>query len=103
LAPVAAPAQLVVYSRDAKRTAAELGLLPADQGANVVLLDPFDEVAKARSVLEEGVRYAAPSQVVADCLSGPGRMPAEGEALLAWMVEDEDRWRLPALAQAERS
>jgi hypothetical protein len=102
-APVAAPAQLVVYSHDVQRTAVELGLLPAEEGANVVLLDPFDEVAEARSVFEEGVRYAAPSQVVADCLSGPGRMPAEGEALLAWMVEDENRWRLPALPEPERS
>lgn len=103
-APVAAPAQLVAYSRDVQGTATELGLLPADEGANVVLLDPFDEVVEARSVLgEEGVRYAAPSQVVADCLSGPGRMPSEGEALLAWMIEDEDRWRLPALAALDRS
>jgi hypothetical protein len=102
-APVAAPVQLVAYARDVKGTAAELGLLPADEGANVVLLDPFDEVAEARSILEDGVRYAAPSQVVADCLSGPGRMPSEGEALLAWMIEDEDRWRLPALKALDRS
>jgi hypothetical protein len=102
-APVAAPAQLVAYSRDVQRAAADLGLLPADEGANVILLRPFDDVVEARSVVEDGVRYAAPSQVVADCLSGPGRMPAEGEALLAWMAEDEARWRLTALPRPAES
>jgi hypothetical protein len=26
-------------------------------------------------------------------------MPAEGEALISWMVKNEDRWRLGALAE----
>ena len=45
----------------------------------------------------DGVTYAAPSQVVIDCLTGNGRMPAEGEALLAWMLENEVEWRDPAI------
>jgi hypothetical protein len=102
-APTAAPALLVAYARDVQQTATSLGLLPADEGANVILLRPFDEVAFARSVVADGVTYAAPSQVTADCLRGPGRMPAEGEALLNWMVEDESRWRLPSLPAPEPS
>ena len=31
-------------------------------------------------------RYVAPSQAVVDCLTGTGRMPAEGEAVLEWMA-----------------
>lgn len=97
LAAVAAPSMLVVYCQDVSDTAQRLGLLPADEGANVTLLRPFDEVVWARASSADGVTYAAPSQVVVDCLSGNGRMPAEGEALLAWMAEREARWRLPAL------
>ena len=96
-APAAAPALLVAYARDVRRTATALGLLPADEGANVILLRPYDDVAFARSVVTDGVTYAAPSQVAADCLRGPGRMPAEGDALLNWMTGDESRWRLPSL------
>ncbi len=101
-APVAAPALLVAYTPDIQPTAEALGLLPADEGANVILLRPFDEVVAARSVLADGVRYAAPSQVVGDCLTGPGRMPAEGEALVRWMAEDETRWRLDALPRIKQ-
>jgi len=41
-AAVAAPALLAVYSDGPDRLARELNLLPTDQGANVVLLRPFD-------------------------------------------------------------
>jgi hypothetical protein len=102
-APAAAPALLVLYTRDVQQTATSLDLLPADEGANVILLRPFDEVAFARSAVADGVTYAAPSQVAADCLRGPGRMPAEGEALLNWMTDDERRWRLPSLPAPEPS
>jgi hypothetical protein len=30
-------------------------------------------------------------------LTGTGRMPAEGEALIAWMAENEASWRLSSL------
>ncbi len=37
--------------------------------------------------------YAALSQVAVDLLTGPGRNPAEGQALLDWMETDERTWR----------
>lgn len=92
-APIAATSQLAVYVEDPAATARALGLLPTDEGADVVLLTPYDYIAVDRSVFEEGVRVAAPSQVVLDCLTGSGRMPAEGQALLEWMGADEGRWR----------
>jgi hypothetical protein len=101
LAPVAAPAMLVVYCRDVSVTAETLGLLPADEGANVTLLRPFDEVVWARTSTADGLTYGAPSQVAVDCLTGNGRMPAEGEALLTWMTEHEDRWRERTLASPQ--
>lgn len=98
LAPVAAPALLVAYAEDVDAVSRALGLLPADEGGNVVLLRPYDQVVWDRSVVEDGLRYVAPSQIAVDCLTGNGRMPAEGEALLGWMVANESRWRLPLLA-----
>jgi hypothetical protein len=97
LAPVAAPASLFVYCEDPAALANELGLLPADEGANVVLLTPFDPVVWERSTQDGGLRYACPSQVAVDCLTGTGRMPAEGEAVLEWMQTNETTWRWGSL------
>ncbi len=97
LAPVAAPVLLAIYTDDADSLASTLGLLPADEGANLALLKPFDPVVYERVIREEGVKYVAPSQAVVDCLAGNGRMPAEGEALLTWMKENESLWRFPSL------
>ena len=96
-APVAAPVLLAAYAQDPPALARALGLLPADEGANVILLRPFDPVVWERTEADDGIAYAAPSQVAADCLTGAGRMPAEGQALLAWMGENEDRWRAASL------
>jgi hypothetical protein len=96
-APVAAPALLLAYVEDVSGTTDGLNLLPADEGANVVLLRPFDRVVWDRAVSEDGVAYVAPSQAAADCLTGTGRMPSEGDALVKWMTDNEDRWRRPSL------
>jgi len=97
LAPVAAPALLLLYDDAPATLARDAGLLPADEGADVMLLRPFDPVVFARTSVEGGLRFAAPSQVTVDCLTGPGRMSAEGEALLTWMLAEESTWRAPSL------
>ncbi len=97
LAPVAAPALLAVYAVDPRAVVDALGLIPADQGANVALLTPLDPVVWERASLVDGITYVAPSQATADCLTGNGRMPAEGEALLQWITENEGLWRLDKL------
>jgi hypothetical protein len=102
LAPVAAPASLVLYCEQPATLARELGLVPADEGANVVLLAPFDMVVWKRSSEDAGLRYAAVSQVTVDCLTGTGRMPAEGEALLEWMRANEPAWRYESLDRLPR-
>lgn len=97
LAPIAAPSLLVVYCDDVAGAVQTLGLLPADEGADVTLLRPFDEVIWERTTDAGGLTMAAPSQVAVDCLTGNGRMPAEGEALLSWMAAHEDVCRLPSI------
>lgn len=101
LAPVAAPALLVVYSADVGAVATQLRLLPSDRGSNVVLLRPFDPVIWERTTVDDGVMYVAPAQIAIDCLTGNGRMPSEGEAVLTWMDEDESRWRLQSLGELD--
>ncbi|MGH2987943.1 MAG: type IV toxin-antitoxin system AbiEi family antitoxin [Solirubrobacterales bacterium] len=103
LAPVAAPALLLLYCEAPESIADSLGLLPADQGANVGLLRPFDPIVWARTSEDQGLRFVAAPQIAVDCLTGTGRMPNEGDALLKWMSEDESRWRLDSLANAGKA
>lgn len=93
LAPVAPPRLATLWMRDAAEAAGRLGLRQAEAGANVILIEPVDDGVFTGAAESGGVRYAAPSQVVADLLTSPGRGPAEGEALLEWMRDNEDRWR----------
>jgi len=97
IAPVTSPALLTAYCDPPALIANDYGLLPAREGANVALLKPFDRVVWLRTSIEGGLGYASPSQVVVDCLSGNGRMPAEGEALLEWMQANESEWRADSL------
>jgi len=97
IAPVAAPAVLVVYTMDPFALADELELLPAETGADTVLIRPDNDIAFARADGDGGMSWAAPSQIAIDCLAGNGRMPSEGEALIGWMRENESEWRYPSI------
>lgn len=92
-APVASPRLAAVYVDDPEAAAKALALRPADSGSNVTLVRPLDPVVFARSWVDEGIRYAALSQVAADLLTSPGRGPSEGEELIAWMKKNTDAWR----------
>jgi hypothetical protein len=98
VAPIAAPALLVAYCERPQEVAGEHNLLRADEGANVILLSPFDPVVWERTAFHNHLTYAAPSQVAVDCLTGNGRMPAEGETLLNWMINSEATWRAAGLS-----
>lgn len=97
LAPVAAPSLLLLYTDDPDGLARTLNLLPADHGADVALLRPYDAVVWERPLTGAPVPTVGPSQLAVDCLTGTGRMPAEGEALLQWMRDNEPAWRVPSL------
>ena len=92
-APYAPARAAMVYVEDVVRAIDLLGLREVDAGTNVLLAAPASRSVFDRGVTVEGVRYAAPSQVVADLLTGPGRNPSEGEELLTWMVHHEREWR----------
>lgn len=98
LAPVAAPEQAVIYAEDVDRLARAGRLLPATRGSNVVLLEPYDPIVFERITTSDGAPTVSVAQTALDCLRGNARMPAEGEALLAWMRKNEQRWRTGALA-----
>lgn len=83
----------LLYADSPERLAEELGLRPVETGANALLMRPADDVVFARSDRRDGLRVAAPSQIAADLLKGPGRAPAEAMALLDWMEHNESTWR----------
>jgi hypothetical protein len=104
LAPVAAPEVAVIYAEDPDRLALAGRLLPATRGANVVVAEPYDPIVFERTV-SSGVdnTYASTAQVALDCLTGNGRMPAEGEAVLAWMRKNERRWRSASIGPRRKT
>lgn len=94
LAAVAPSTLATIYVEDAAVAADHLNLRPVETGTNVLLLEPFDPVVFERTCADEGLVYAALSQVAADLLTSPGRGPVEGEELLRWMEGHEDAWRV---------
>jgi len=92
-APVSASRVVSIYVDDPEVFAEAADLRPADAGANVLLLVPRDDYVYDVPWLDQGIRFAALPQVVADLLSGPGRGPAEAEALMSWMADNPEVWR----------
>ena len=94
LAPIAEPRLAALYVDDPETAAQSLALRPAETGGNVLLVRPFDPVVFERAEYDEGIIYARVTQVLLDLMKGPGRGPAEAEALLEWMRDNEDIWKL---------
>jgi hypothetical protein len=93
LAPFAPARLAMLYVSDLRAAVDALELRETESGANVMLLRPFDDVVFARTIERDELRLVNPSQLAVDLLTGPGRAPAEGEELLAWMEENTDAWR----------
>ena len=60
-----------------------------DAGANVLLARNAYDVVFDRTENLDGLTAVAPSQAAVDLITGPGRIPAEAEALLDWMQANE--------------
>lgn len=89
-----APARLgMIYAEDPDRIVELLDLREVESGANVLLARPAYDVVFERTELLNGVTIAAASQVAVDMMTGPGRNPSEGEALLNWMENNVNQWR----------
>lgn len=93
IAPYAPPRVAMIYADDVSALAEHLGLRPVEKGANVLLAASRNDVAFVRARRVEGVMTAAPSQIAVDLLTGPGRLPSEGQAVLDWMEAHERDWR----------
>jgi hypothetical protein len=93
IVPIAPPRLAVLYIDDLERAASELNLRSVENGANVLLIQPADAGAFTRTTKENGLVFAAISQVAADLLTSPGRGPQEAEELIEWMSRNEGKWR----------
>ena len=103
---VAPPRVATLWVDEPGQFAEELALTLAERGGNVLLRRAWDDVVFDRewsgvSQSESTIRVAAAAQVAVDLLTGPGRDPAQGEALLAWMEHDFARWTQPLPGPAE--
>lgn len=92
--PGIAPTRIaMLYVDDPEAAARSLDLVPAEAGANVWLLRPYDDVVfertrkRALAANENTVDVVTVSaaQAVVDLLSSPGRGPQEAEALMERM------------------
>jgi hypothetical protein len=100
LVSVAAPEIAIVYADDPERLATLTRLRPVRNGANVVIARPYDRIVFDRTWNANDLTCVSPPQLAIDCLTGPGRMPAEGEAILDWLRKRAPRWQAPALTRS---
>ena len=82
------------YVDDPEAVMGDLGLVETDSGSNVDLIEPFDPVVYGNTHLVADLVVVAAPQCAIDLLSGSGREPTQGMALLDWMELNEDAWRL---------
>jgi hypothetical protein len=87
IAPIAPARLAMLYVDDVESAAAALKVRPAEAGANVMLLTPFDDVVFERTWNDRSLRIVAVSQVAVDLLTSPGRAPSEAEAILEQLAE----------------
>ncbi len=97
LVSVTAPTVAIVYCEDPEGIAEVTRLREVRIGGNVILARPYSRIVFGRTWRRADPVNASLVQVVVDCLTGPGRMPSEGEALLDWMRSNAPRWQAPSL------
>ena len=100
LVSIAPAVVAVVYTEDPERLAEITRLRQVRVGGNVRLARPYDPIVFERTWTRNSVVYASIPQVAVDCLTGPSRMPPEGESLLAWMRTHLTDWRSSPLRSA---
>ncbi len=97
LVRITVPLVAVVYTEDPERTANAARLLRVRTGGNVTLVRPYDRIVFDRTWQGSEAVNASLAQVAVDCLTGPARLPSEGEALLEWMRNNAPLWQAPSL------
>lgn len=86
------PHAAVLYVPDAVDALDALELRRADSDANVMLVEPFDEVVYRGATSTGELHSVAPSQAVVDLLTGPGRSPEEAGQLLEVLGREDEEW-----------
>jgi hypothetical protein len=85
--------QIRIYAKDRDDLVIKLGLREVESGANVqIAATEYDSVFRGTAQMD-GISVVALPQIAVDLLSGPGRNPIEGKAILDWMSTNEDTWR----------
>jgi hypothetical protein len=97
-----APTRLaMIYVDDADDAARTLDLVPTEAGANVWLLQPYDDVVFDRTRHKRVATGETETEIIAvsfpqtavDLMTSPGRGPQEAEALISTMKETVDEWQ----------
>ena len=97
---VTAPEIAVVFTQDPERMAEAMRLRPVRNGGNVVTALPYDPIVFQRTWKDNNIVYVSVAQIVMDCMTGFGRMPAEADALLDLMRKKAPQWQASTLAAA---
>ena len=92
-APLAPTTLATLYVDDRELALSTLELKKVSAGGNVALLTPRDSLPFEGTTTNGGIVVAAPAQIAADLLTGPGRSTEEAEAFIEWMAANEDVWR----------
>lgn len=83
---------LTIFVANATVAGESLKMRPADRGANVLLVEPFDPVVFRGAIRRDRLRYAAPSQVIVDLLTAPGRAAEEAQPLVETLAAADPGW-----------
>jgi len=83
----------VIYTPDAQTAATVWELVPARTKTIVLAEPPADVVYTRTRKTDTGLRLAAPTQVLADLMTGAAKSPAAADPLLTWMLRHELDWR----------
>lgn len=82
----------VIFVPDAVAARRNLELRQTERGANVLLVEPFDDLVYRGATMRDGLQYVSPSQAVVDLLTGPGRSAEEGSQLIDVLGEQDQEW-----------
>jgi hypothetical protein len=88
LASLEVPETATLYVDDVAAARNQFSLHPANEGANVILVKPYDRSVFQRSSEAVGLRYVSPSLMVADLGESEAVEPA-----LTWLARHESAWR----------
>ncbi|NIK56427.1 hypothetical protein [Kribbella shirazensis] len=83
----------VIYTPDVQLAATAWELVPA-RGTSIILAESSADIVYTRSrKTGTDLRLAAPSQVLADLLTGATKSPTTADPLTHWMLDHELDWR----------